>query len=34
MNYVIGGALMLTGAIMIGLAWHGHIGQAWQTIIS
>lgn len=34
MNYVLGGALMFVGAIMVGLAWHDHIGQAWKTVTS
>ncbi len=34
MNYLLGGALVLGGAIMFGLAWHGNIGEAWKTIIS
>ena len=34
MNYLLVGALVLAGAMMFGIAWHGHIGQAWQVIIS
>jgi len=34
MAFVFGGFLIVSGALLIGLAYHNQIGEAWTTLIS
>lgn len=34
MQFVVGGMLVLGGAMLIGLAYHNQISAAWQALIS
>lgn len=33
MQFVFGGVLIMTGAILMGLAYHNQVGAAWTTLI-
>lgn len=34
MQYVFAGVLVVGGAMLVGLAYHNKVAEAWQTIIS
>lgn len=34
MAFVFGGVLILSGAMLVALAYHNQISQAWTTLIS
>jgi hypothetical protein len=34
MQFIFGGVLIMSGAILIGLSFHNHVGDAWQVLIS
>lgn len=34
MEFVFGGVLIMTGAILVGLAYHDKVAAAWQVVIS
>jgi hypothetical protein len=34
MEFVFGGVLIVAGAMLIGLAYHNHVADAWQVVVS